>query len=389
MNNYEYHNPVKIVFGEGSCQKLPVLLPASRPLVLLYGGGSIKHNGVYDAVKQHVPADIACEFGGITPNPEHTTCMQALDAMAGLSDPFLLAVGGGSVLDAAKYIAAAWYFRQQHGPHADPWDILVKKAAVEQALPIGCVLTLPATGSEMNGNSVISRSEHGEKRGFNSAKVMPVFSILDPTTSYSLPLRQTANGIVDTFVHVTEQYLTRDNDSPLTDRLAEGILLTLIERGKRALMQAHDYPTRAALMQASCLALNGLLACGTIQDWSTHMIGHELTALHGLDHAQSLAVVLPGVLQHKQQAKRAKLIQFAQRVWGLSIGDEQVLMDEAIARTILFFESLGVETRLSDYQLDASCAEIIGQRIASRGWMLGEDADIDGKAVQSILLSRI
>lgn len=383
MHNFEFHNPTRIVFGKGTISRLADLVPHDHDVVLCYGGGSIKSNGVYQQVQKALGERIKLEWGGIPANPEYSILMDCLREVKKLPRPFLLAVGGGSVLDGVKFMAMAAQYQ------GDPWDILSKGARAGSALPLGSVLTLPATGSESNGNSVISRRESNEKFGFGSPLVFPQFSILDPETTYSLDQRQTANGIVDTFVHVCEQYLTKDVTSPLQDRQAEGILDTLVSLGRATLMQGKNYELRSAMMWASTQALNELIGCGVVQDWSTHMIGHELTALYGLDHAQTLAIVLPGVLEFKKTAKFDKLLTYARRVWNLHQGDERVLVDEAIARTVLFFESLGVNTRLGDYGIKPEeAADAVALRFNQRNWRVGEDKDIDGDMVRAILLSR-
>ena len=313
MLNFTYHNPVQIVFGKGSIAELPKLVPAEAKMLLTYGGGSIKRNGVYEQVTPRPAGRRMIEFGGIEPNPRYETCLKAVELARAEGVEFLLAVGGGSVVDGTKFIAAAVPYKGK-----DPWDMLTNWIRVPaNPLPLGCVLTLPATGSEMNGGAVISRNATQEKLYFVSPRTFPRFSILDPETTYSLPPRQTANGIVDALVHTTEQYLTYPADAPLQDRQAEAILLTLIEEGPKALADPQNYAVRANLMWCATQALNGLIGCGVPQDWTTHMIGHELTALYGIDHAQSLALVLPGTLRHQRQRKRAKLLQYAQRVWNL------------------------------------------------------------------------
>ncbi len=230
MRNFEYFNPTRIVFGKGTIAKLADLIPADARPLLLYGGGSIKKNGVYDQVIAALEKFHVAEFGGIEPNPRYETCMKAVEKVQAEKCDFLLAVGGGSVLDACKFIAAATKFEGD-----DPWDILSKWVPVEAAVPLGAVLTLPATGSEMNAGSVINRDSTNEKLFFGSDLVRPVFSILDPETTYSLPPNQTANGIVDAFVHVVEQYATYPGPNPLQDRQAEAILKTLIDEGPKAL----------------------------------------------------------------------------------------------------------------------------------------------------------
>lgn len=384
MHNFTYSNPVKIVFGKGSIAELRSLVPADANVLMTYGGGSIKQNGVYDQVVRALRGRRLLEFSGIEPNPHFETCMKAVERIRGEGVDFLLAVGGGSVLDGTKFMAAAARY-----PGGDPWNILYHwDQTPRNSLPVGAVLTLPATGSEMNGGAVISRDATQEKLFFNSPYTYPRFSILDPETTYTLPARQTANGIVDAFVHTVEQYLTYPADAPLQDRQAEAILLTLLEEAPKVLADPKNYSVRANLMWCATQALNGLIGCGVPQDWATHMIGHEFTALYGLDHAQSLALVLPGVLQHQRHRKRAKLLQYADRLWNLREGDEDARIDQAIEKTERFFRSLGVGTRFADYGIPSDAVERIASRLGSRHARLGEYQDIGEKEVREILALR-
>jgi NADP-dependent alcohol dehydrogenase len=383
--NFTYHNPVNIIFGKGTIADLPKLVPAEAKVLMTYGGGSIKHNGVFDQVTQAMQGRRIIEFGGIEPNPRYDTCMKAVELVRAEGIDFLLAVGGGSVIDGTKFIAAAVPYKGK-----DPWDFLVNSARIPaNPLPLGCVLTLPATGSEMNGGAVISRDSLREKLYFISPNTFPQFSILDPEATYTLPPRQTANGIVDAFVHTTEQYLTYPADAPLQDRQAEAILLTLVEEGPKALADPRNYAVRANLMWCATQALNGLIGCGVPQDWASHRIGHELTALYGIDHAQSLAVLLIGVLRHQRERKRAKLLQYAQRVWNITDGDDDARVDQAIDRTEQFFRSLGVGTRFADYNIPHDAIELVAKRLAKRGTILGEYADVEEKEVKEILALRM
>lgn len=380
MKNFTFHNPTRIVFGEGRISKLKQLVPDDARVLLIYGGGSIKKNGVYDQVIDALKGKIWFEFSGIEPNPAYETLMQAVKIIRAKQLDFLLAVGGGSVVDGAKFIAAAVGFE------GDPWDMLAYKAPVKTALPLGCVLTLPATGSESNGEAVITRNSTREKLSFGSEWMYPRFAVLDPTTTYSLPARQVANGVVDAFVHVMEQYLTFPVDAKVQDRFAEGILLTLIEEGPRALQEPTNYPVRANIMWAATMALNGLIGVGVPQDWATHLIGHELTALHGLDHAQTLAIVLPAVMQHQRQQKREKLLQYGRRVWQLSHIDEEQIIDDAIAATRQFFENMGTPTRLSAYGISTTSIPAIAEQLAQHKLLqLGERADITPDISRKIL----
>ncbi|OBR42729.1 aldehyde reductase [Aeromonas dhakensis] len=379
MYNFQYANPTRVCFGEGQIAKLPELIPAGSRLLVLYGGGSIKQNGVYDQLTQALAGREWLEFPGIGANPQYDQLMEAVDLVKRERIDFLLAVGGGSVVDGSKFVAAAARFEGD-----DPWEILLHKAPIKAALPLGCVLTLPATGSESNPAAVVSRGE--AKLSFMNPLVQPVFAVLDPTTTYSLPPRQVGNGVVDAFVHILEQYLTFPVGGEVQDRLAEGLLQVLVDNGPRALAEPTNYQVRANLMWAASLALNGLIGRGVPQDWSTHAIGHQLTALHGLDHAQSLAVVLPSLLREQAAQKQEKLAQFAERVWHSSREDKALRIEEAIIRTEQFFQQMGVGTRLADYGLDARCIPGICSNLKLFGLTaLGELQDIDPDKVARIL----
>ncbi len=378
MQNFAYCNPVKMVFGKGSIQQLGTLVPAGRKILMTYGGGSIKKNGVYDQVKQALAGRPMVEFGGIQPNPRYETLMKAVEICRKEGIEFLLSVGGGSVLDGTKFISVATYFTG-----SDPWDIVARFAPAEKALPIGCVLTLPATGSEMNNASVISRDSTQEKLAFFNPGSFPQFSILDPETTLSLSIQQTRNGVVDAFAHVMEQYMTFPADAALQDRQSEALLLVLLDEGPKVVNMPTDTAARANIMWAAAQALNGLIACGVPQDWATHMIGHELTAFHGLDHAQTLAVVMPAVWQHQKSAKAAKLAQYGTRVLGLAPSDD--IADQAIRKTEEFFRNLGMKTRLSEYGIGADRFEEIGARFEQRGMRLGEHGAIGRQEVVEIL----
>ncbi|MFZ5432043.1 MAG: iron-containing alcohol dehydrogenase [Bacteroidota bacterium] len=382
MNNFEYKNPVKILFGKGQIAHIGKELPADTKILVLYGGGSIFKNGVYDQTAKALEGFDWMEFGGIEANPTYETCMEAVKVVKREKIGFLLAVGGGSVLDAVKFIAAAALYE-----NGDPWDFLSQrnKINVERALPLGSVLTLPATGSEMNGNSVISRTSTQEKMAFSSIHVMPQFSVLDPETVFSLPDRQVANGIVDAFVHVIEQYLTYPVNAPLQDRQAEGVLLTLIEEGPKVLANRQDYDAAANFMWSATIALNGLLGVGVPQDWATHGIGHELTAYHGIDHARTLAIVLPGMMDIRRKQKEAKILQYGERIWNITEGSVGERIDKAIQKTVEFFESVGIPTRLPDYDVPAETIDRIEARFTNRGTLMGEHRDIDAAETRRIL----
>lgn len=373
MHNFEYYNPTRIVFGEGSIPRLADLVPADARVLVLYGGGSAERNGTLAEVEAALGERAFQRFGGIEPNPTYETLMQAVELIRRDKLDFLLAVGGGSVVDGTKFVAAAVDYP------GDPWHILETRGKqIATALPIGAVLTLPATGSEVNCAAVVTRKSLQAKLGFGNPLLYPRFAVLDPVKTYTLPPRQIANGVVDAFVHVMEQYVTQPAKAAVQDRYAESLLLTLIETGPQALAHPTDYDVRANLMWAATQALHGAVGAGVPQDWATHMIGHEITALYGLDHAQTLAVVLPNLLDVRRDVKRAKLLQYADRVWGLRTGDEDARIDQAIAHTRAFFEALGVRTRLADYGVGAEAVEpIVAQLEAHRMVKLGEDRAVD------------
>ncbi len=382
MANFTYYNPVKIIFGRGAIAQLAQHIPAAARIMLVYGGGSIKKNGVYRQVLAALAGRKLTEFGGIEPNPRYETCMRAVAQAQAAKIDFLLAAGGGSVLDGVKFMAAAL----RH-PAGDPWDFLLGRAAPRAAVPLGCVLTLPATGSEMNSGAVISRQWGGrmEKLFFLSDHVFPRFSILDPETTFSLPPRQTANGIVDAFVHVMEQYLTCPAGAPLQDRQSEAILTTLMEEAPKVMRNPADYDARANIMWCAAQALNGLVGCGVPQDWTTHGIGHELTALYGLDHARTLALIWPCVMRHQLRRKRAKLLQYAERVLGLRDGGADERVCRAIGQTVAFFRSLGMGTTMAECRVPETAPAAVAERLAARNVRLGEQGDLDSAAVAEII----
>jgi NADP-dependent alcohol dehydrogenase len=380
MQNFVFHNPTRILFGEGQIAAIGPEIPSGARVLITYGGGSVVKTGTLAEVKAALGETDSLEFGGIEPNPTYETLMQAVELARREKIDFLLAVGGGSVIDGTKFIAAAIRFE------GEPWDILAKQAPIASAVPFGSVLTLPATGSEMNAGSVITRRATHDKLAFIHPLVFPRFSVLDPTKTYTLPPRQVANGVVDAFVHIAEQYLTYPADAKVQDRFAEGLLLTLIEEGPKALAEPENYAVRANLMWTATLALNGLIGAGVPQDWATHMVGHEITALHGLDHAQTLAVVLPAMLQIRRLEKRGKLLQYADRVWGLRDGDEEARIDAAIERTRDFFESLQVPTRLSGYGIGADAIAPLVDQLERHGMTaLGERQDVDLERSRQVL----
>lgn len=381
MKNFMYYNPVKIIFGKGELIKLKENIEKDKKVLIIYGGGSIKKNGVYEGVKSALEEYTVYEFSGIEPNPRYETCIKAVELIKKENINFLLAVGGGSVIDATKFIAAAVKYNDK-----DPWDILSKGVKPIDALPFGVVLTLPATGSEMNSGSVITRESTKEKFAFGSPVTFPKFSILLPDAASTLPKKQVANGVVDAFVHVIEQYVNYPVNSPLQDRFAESILQTLMEIGPKVVENPADYDSMSNLMWSATMALNGLIGLAVPQDWGIHMIGHELTALHEIDHAQTLAIVLPGYWKVLKNEKKDKLLKFGERVLKIEDGDENEKIQKIIDKTEAFFNSLGISTKLADYNVKEDSIEVICNRLNERKWFkLGDRGLVTPEKVSEIL----
>ncbi|MBU2887290.1 iron-containing alcohol dehydrogenase [Gilvimarinus agarilyticus] len=385
MLNFSFHNTTQIHFGEGQIQALRQAIPKTAKVLVTYGGGSIKTNGVYDQVVEALNEHVWFEFSGIEPNPQYETLIKAKDLIQEHDIDFLLAVGGGSVVDGTKFIAAAALFEGD-----DPWDFIAKGEPIKQALPLACVLTLPATGSESNSGAVVTRD--GNKLPFMSPYVQPVFAVLDPSVTLSLSDRQISNGVVDAFVHTMEQYLTYSVDGKVQDRFAEGLLLTLIEEGPKALAAdtKADLNVRSNIMWAATMALNGLIGAGVPQDWSTHMIGHELTGSYGIDHARTLSIVLPAVMKVCSKAKREKLLQYAERVWNLTDGNDDVRIQRAIELTEEFFKSMKMPTRLFDVDLGEADIDGLIEKLIQHGMLkLGEHGDITPEVSRKILQTAV
>lgn len=377
MLDFTFYNPVKIYFGKNSLSYLKGEVPSGSKVLITYGGGSAIRSGLIDKVTNLLTesGNEVFKFGGIEPNPRYENLLRAGEVVRSKQIDYIIAVGGGSVIDGTKFICLTAYHPD------DPSVILkagfrkIKAEEVGKVIPFGSILTLPATGSEMNNGGVVSYGDG--KFSFKSDLTFPVFSILDPVVTYTLPRRQVANGIVDAFVHTTEQYLTFPVDARIQDRFAEGILQTLIEIGKQAVEETDNYDVKANLMWTATLALNGLIGAGVPQDWATHMIGHEITARYGIDHAQTLAIILPPLLTVRKDAKRGKLLQYAERVWKITEGSEEERIEKAIQCTRDFFESVGVKTRLSDYGVDSTAVSIIHRQLIDHGMTaLSETRDI-------------
>lgn len=376
MENFIFQNPTKLIFGKGMIARLAKEIPVEKRILVTFGGGSVKKNGVYEQVREALKGFEVIEFWGIESNPKIETLREAIKLGKENQVDFLLAVGGGSVIDGTKLIAAGLLYE------GDAWELVLKGKA-KKSLPLATVLTLPATGSEMNDGAVISSRETAEKYPFHSAH--PVFSILDPSVTFTLPEYQIACGIADTFVHVMEQYLTTPGQSPLMDRWAEGILHTLVEIAPQILQKQDDYDLMSDFMLCATMGLNGFIAMGVRQDWATHMIGHELTALHGLTHGATLTIVMPGLLRTLKQKKLAKLVQYGERIWGLTEGTAEQRADCAIGKTEEFFRSLGLPTRLGDAQIGETTILEIEHRFNERKVGFGEDQDVTGPVARQIL----
>lgn len=382
MNNFDFQNPTKILFGKGQIAKLPEEIPENAKVLLLYGGGSIKNNGVYDQVKVALADFNVVEFGGIPANPEYAVLMEALKVIKSENITFLLAVGGGSVIDGVKFLSAAAVYEGE-----DPWNILKNSERSMKGMPFGSVLTLPATGSEMNSGAVITRRETKEKLVMGGPGLFPVFSVLDPQVVQSIPEKQIANGLADAFTHVMEQYITYPVDGILQDRFAESILQTLIEVAPKILKDPSDYNAAANFMWSCTMALNGLIQKGVPSDWATHMMGHELTALFGIDHARTLAIIAPSHYTYNFENKKEKLAQYAECVWNVTDGTLEEKAKAGIEKTRSFFNSLGIKTALSDYTNDyKGTAQIISKRFTERGWKgLGERQNVTPSDVEKIV----
>lgn len=377
MLNFDFYNPTHIAFGKGQIEQLDTLTPKNAKVLITYGGGSAKRSGLLDKVKTELAKSDreVLEFGGIGANPELSVLMGAIEIVRKEKVDFLLAVGGGSVMDGTKFIAIASVADEYIGKERELLNFGFTPVPVEGVIPLGTVLTLPATGSEMNCGAVITDGE--DKLPVFSAYTFPKFSILDPELTYTLPVTQVANGVVDAFVHTIEQYVTYPVAAGFQDRTAEGILQTLIEIGLKTVEEPEDYDARANLVWCATMALNGLIGAGVPQDWNTHMIGHEITALFGIDHAKTLAMVQPAVWKVRKEQKKEKLLQYAERVWGITEGDEDTRIDAAIAKTEEFFQSLGIKTRLSDHDIGEEGIEKIIQSLDKHGMTaLSETGDV-------------
>jgi NADP-dependent alcohol dehydrogenase len=375
MLNFNYYNPTRIIFGKDRLTDIDAYVPANTTVLITYGGSSAIKSGLIDKVKSALGNRKVYEFGGIEPNPRYETLLKAVEVVRNENIDFLLAVGGGSVIDGTKFITLAAAYKGEASDLFKFGFAPIPPEVTGNVIPLGTVLTIPASGSEMNSTAVISHNH--AKHFFSSELVFPLFSLLDPVITFTLPRIQVANGVVDAFVHVTEQYLTYPADARVQDRMAEGVLQTLIEIGAATVAEPQNYDMRANHVWGATVALNGIIGAGVPQDWATHMIGHELTALFGIDHGQTLAILTPSMLDARREKKRAKLLQYAERVWHIEAGSEEEKIDLAIQKTRAFFESLGIKTRLSEYGVGADKIPAIVEQLKNHGLtVLSESGDL-------------
>lgn len=381
MENFTFHNATKIIFGRDKIPEIVNEIPKDNKVMIIYGGGSVKRNGTLEKVRGSLKDHAIYEFGGVEANPHYETLMHAVALVKDKGVNFLLALGGGSVIDGTKFVAAAACY------DGDAWDIVKSYGSVvKKALPVGCVLTIAATGSEMNNVAVVTRAETKDKLFFASPYVMPQFSVLEPELTFTLPQHQTANGVVDAFVHVLEQYVTFPVNAKVQDRLAEGLLNTLKEEGPKVLVNPTDFDARANIMWAATMALNGLLSTGTPADWASHLIGQEITGLYGLDHACTLAVMIPAIWKFNLADKKQKLAQYGERVWNIPASDTETMAIQAIDATVAFFETMGIKTRLSDYGLEEDSIPAVIDKLKEHGHVaLGEHGNITPEKVEAVL----
>jgi NADP-dependent alcohol dehydrogenase len=375
---FSYQNPTHIHFGQGQIATIADSIPADNTVLVIYGGGSIKKNGVYEQIKEALNAHNWFEFSGVEANPTKETLDKAVEIVKQKGVDYILAVGGGSVIDGSKYVAAASLY------DGDGWDILLGSYQVDKAVPLGAVLTLPATGSESNPAAVITKVETQDKLPFFAEPVRPKFAVMDPDVMKTLPDRQLVNGLVDAFVHICEQYLTFPSDAMVQDGYAEALLKNLIELAN-TFDQKDQTTWRANLMWTANQALNGLIGAGVAQDWATHMIGHELTALYGVDHARSLAIIQPSLLRNQLATKQAKLEQMGKNVFGLEHSED--LAERTIAAIERFYHGLDVPTQLSEQPDDKATAieRILAQLEQHQMIQLGEHQAITLDVSRDIL----
>ncbi|MFN7252351.1 MAG: iron-containing alcohol dehydrogenase [Anaerobacillus sp.] len=361
MDNFSFHNPTKLIFGQNQLEQLQKEVPQyGNKVLLVYGGGSIKRSGLYDAVLNQL-SEIGAEvfeLAGVEPNPRLTTVHKGVEICKKEKIEFILAVGGGSVLDCTKAIAAGAHFE------GDVWDIVTKKHLPTSAVPFGTVLTLAATGSEMNSGSVITNWETKEKYGWGSPHVYPKFSILEPVNTFTVPKDHTVYGIVDMMTHVFEQYFHPTSNTPLQERMCEAVLLTVIEAAPKLLDDLENYELRETILYSGTIALNGFLQMGARGDWASHNIEHSISAIYDIPHAGGLAIIYPQWLRHVKKLGLRKLNQLAVRVWSVDPNNktEEEIAEEGIQKLEQFWQSLGAPSRLSDYDIDDTNLDLMADK---------------------------
>lgn len=366
VKNFTYWNPTKLIFGKDQLEKLKDEVPQyGKRVLLVYGGGSIKRSGLYDNVVQLLK-EIGIELfelAGVEPNPRISTVRKGVEICKTEEIDFILAVGGGSVIDCTKAIAAGAKYE------GDAWDLVIKKAFAKEALPFGTVLTLAATGSEMNSGSVITNWETNEKYGWGSPAVFPKFSILDPVHTFTVPRDQTIYGIVDMMSHVFEHYFHLEENTLMQDRMCESLLLTVMETAPKLLDDLGSYEHRATILYNGTMALNGMLSMGYQGDWATHNIEHAVSAVYDIPHGGGLAILFPNWMKHNLKVKPERFKQLAVRVFGVDpegkTAEEAGL--EGIERLRQFWNSIGAPSKLIDYDIDESKLELMAEKAMVNG----------------------
>ncbi len=381
MQNFTFFNDTTYVFGKGQIARLTELLDPKYKVLCIFGGGSVKKNGVYDQVKAALAGRDVVEFWGVTPNPTAETAREIIALGLKEKVDFLLAVGGGSVVDCTKIVAAGI----RH-PELDPWEIATVGAATQ--IPFGCVMTMPATGSEMNNGAVLSNLATKEKTGRYRGDY-PRFAIVDPETLKTIPIRQRANALADIVVHCLEQYVTTPGQNRVLDRWAEGVILSTMEISSKVLSEDADYDTLCDYAYCATMALNNFLRMGITQDWVTHQIGHQLTALHGITHGESLTMIWTGTARVLREQKKGKLLQMAERIFGITEGTDDERIDLALEKMEAWFKSLGLATRLSEKGIGMETIDFLEKRFNDYNNPLGEAKNVTGAVIRQIMLDRL
>ena len=383
MQNFTYYIPTKIHFGKDKVFEIVNEIPAKSKIMLTYGSGSIKKNGIYEQVKQILNTYEVVEFGGIMENPTSEYLQKAIEFARNEQVDYMLAIGGGSVIDATKFISAGYFY------DGDAWDFVTKKIPITKTIPFGTVLTLPATSSEMNFISVISNTATQEKYSFRDDALFPKFSVIDPEYTFSLSKKQLGYAICDSFLHVMEQYMNTANTALLQNYMSESLLTILLEEGTKAMQfETPDYNNRANLAWAQSWCLNGMIQAGVPTDLATHKVGHELTALYNITHAPSLGVTYPSVLRMIKTLRKPKMLRFAKAIMHVNASTEDETMNVAIEKTIQFFNAMGISHRLCDYNIPLNAYNVVCDRFIQRGLnVIGNMQDINVNALRPQLIN--